>query len=60
MVDDEMIQVQRVYLQSGVATQAGDGACTLFRKRGRMDSLFCGLKIDQGDRSTAPVVAFQR
>ena len=60
MPEPDMIQVQRVYLQSGVAIQADDGACKLFRKRGRIDSLVCGAKIDQGDRRTVPVVAFQR
>lgn len=60
MPEPDMIQVQRVYLQSGVAIAADDGACKLFRKQGRIDSLVCGAKIDQGDRRTVPVVAFQR
>ena len=60
MPEPDMIQVQRVYLQSGVATLVDDGACKLFRKQGRIDSLVCGAKIDQGDRRTVPVVAFQR
>lgn len=60
MPEPDMIQVQRVYLQSGVATPVDDGACKFFRKQGRIDSLFCGAKIDQGDRRTVPIVAFQR
>lgn len=60
MVDDQMIQVQRVYLQSGVATPADDGACKIFRKGGSISGIFCGAKSDQGGRRTVPIVAFER
>lgn len=60
MVDDQMIQVQRIYLQSGVAIPADDGACKIFRKGGRISGIACGAKSDQGGRRTVPVVAFER
>lgn len=60
MVDDEMIQVQRIYLQSGVAIPADDGACKIFRKGGRISGIACGAKVDQGGRRTVPIVAFER
>ena len=60
MVDDEMMQVQRVYLQSGVAIPADDGACKIFRKGGRISGIACGAKSDQGGRRTVPIVAFER
>lgn len=60
LVDDEMLQVQRIYLQSGVAIPADDGACKIFRKAGRISSIACGAKSDQGGRRTVPIVAFER
>lgn len=60
MVDDEMIQVQRFYLQTGVAIPADDGACKIFRKGGRISGITCGAKSDQGGRRTVPIVSFER
>jgi hypothetical protein len=57
--EPDMAQISRVYLRSGVATAADDGACKFFRKDGKITSLFCGAKLDIGERRTVPIVAFE-
>lgn len=60
MEDRQMVDVQRVYLTSGKATPVDEGACKFFYKGSRITGVFCGGKIDQGDRRTVPIVAFER
>jgi hypothetical protein len=60
MLDDQMLQVQRIYLQNGVATPADEGYCKIFRKGGRISGIACGAKSDQGGRRTVPIVSFER
>lgn len=60
MTDRQMVDVQRVYLSTGKATPMDDGACKFFYKGPRISGVFCGGKIDQGERRTVPLVAFER
>lgn len=57
--DKDMIQVERVYLGGGDPIQVDDGACKIFRTNGRITSMFCGAKIDKGNRRTVPLVSFK-
>lgn len=56
--DGQVLEVDRVYLEPGKATPATDGACKFFFERKEMTSIVCGAKIDEGNRRTVPVVAF--
>lgn len=59
VTEDGMVDVQRVYIRSGVSLEASGGTCKFFRKDGEIESIFCGAKVDQGDRRTVLVVGFE-
>jgi|GEM_PF-1234637 len=59
MEDDVILTVRNVYLEIGRSSAASDGACKFFYADGRLSGLACGAQIDEGDRRTVPIVAFE-
>ncbi|TGD95533.1 hypothetical protein [Methylobacterium nonmethylotrophicum] len=58
MVERDIMQVHRVYLQSGQALAVSDGYCKFFSTNKAIHGIACGAKIDNGGRRTVPIVAF--
>lgn len=56
--DGKMMTVTKVYLTAGQATEVSDGNCKFFFSGRHMSGIFCGAKIDEGDRRTVVIVAF--
>jgi hypothetical protein len=61
-----IVTVERVYLQPGKAIKPNKGICRLFFRGGAVEgrakdvtSIACGAQIDQDDRRTVPVIAFE-
>ena len=52
------IAVDHVYLQPGQPITPVDGVCKLFFSHTYLHSVTCGARIEEGDRATVPVVAF--
>jgi hypothetical protein len=54
-----ILSVDRVYLSQGVSTPVNEGYCKFFYKATRLSSISCGAKIDEGNRRTVPIIAFE-
>jgi hypothetical protein len=57
--DGIMMQVEHVYFESGQPTTVSVGWCKFFFKRRKMDSIFCGIKVEETSRRTTAVVVFK-
>lgn len=58
MQDAAIMNVRSVYLEISNASVAADGGCKFFFKDNKISGIACGAKIDEGNRRTVPVVAF--
>jgi hypothetical protein len=54
----QILQVEHVYLQSGVQTTVSEGYCKFFFKRRHMTGIVCGMKVDEIGRRTTAIIAF--
>lgn len=53
-----ILTVDHVYLTQAVATPVTEGYCKFFYKATRLSGISCGAKIDEGNRRTVPIIAF--
>jgi len=58
MEGKDILNVDHIYLIQGKPTPVDDGACKFFFMNGRLTSLFCGAKIDEGGRRTVAAIGF--
>ena len=56
--DGQVMDVQRIYLQSDKPTPATAGNCKFFFENRHMSSIYCGAKIDENGRRTVASVEF--
>lgn len=66
MGEPNMLTVERVYIEPGVALAPNDGYCRLFFPDGatqgrlsKISSVVCGAQIDEQGRRIVPVIAFE-
>lgn len=66
MNENNMLTVERVYIEPGVAIAPNEGYCRLFFPDGasqgglsKISSVVCGAQIDEQDRRIVPVIAFE-
>lgn len=59
MQDRAILAVKTVYLETARSVAASEGACKLFYNENRIAEIFCGAKVDEGDRRTVPIVTFE-
>jgi hypothetical protein len=58
MNDAEIMNVDKVYLESGRPSMVVDGYCKFFFKEKTISGISCGAKIDEDGRRTVPIVGF--
>lgn len=60
MMDDvQIVNVGKVYLESGKPSTVVEGYCKFFFKEKNISGIACGAKIDEAGRRTVPVVSFK-
>jgi hypothetical protein len=54
----QIAELDKIYLEPGNATKVSEGACKFFVSQGRLTGIMCAAKIDEGNRRTVAIVAF--
>jgi hypothetical protein len=58
LVPGDMMSVQRIYFTPSQPTTIQEGVCKFFYQGHRLTSIFCGGKVDEGQRRTVALVVF--